>query len=118
MQCVKIFLIHKTILLLSKTKRRSLDLTNGRRFYFFNKTQNQRCRNSIPPPLVRRVSNGPGSDEHPSWSPDGRMLVYSSGGGGSSSLYLIPALGGTAVRLTDGRATDLQPDWGPMQQAP
>lgn len=67
---------------------------------------------------TRKVSNGPGSDEHPSWSPDGRMLVYSSGGGGSSSLYLIPALGGTAVRLTDGRATDMQPDWGRMHQAP
>ncbi len=67
---------------------------------------------------VRRVSDGPGSDEHPSWSPDGRTLVYSSGGGGSSSLFLVSALGGKPVRLTDGRAMDLQPDWGPMQHAP
>ncbi len=67
---------------------------------------------------VRKVTNGPGSDEHPSWSPDGRTLVYSSGGGGSSNLFLVSALGGTAVRLTDGRAMDLQPDWGPMQRAP
>ena len=53
-------------------------------------------------PLV----TGPGSDNGPTWSPDGRWIVYGSSGGDTTSnfyrngrLMRIAAAGGTATRL-------------------
>src|SRR5690606_2409181 len=42
-------------------------------------------------------------------SPDGRELVFSLLG----DLYRMPATGGTATRVTTGRAWDVQPRWSP-----
>ncbi|MEP6573891.1 MAG: protein kinase [Gemmatimonadota bacterium] len=55
------------------------------------------------------------------WSPDGRWIVYVSGNSRTlddwniapSSLWLVPAAGGTATQLTPGDAPDLSPAWAP-----
>jgi len=53
-------------------------------------------------PLV----TGPGGDQEPVWSPDGRWILYSSNGGDTTSNYYrngqvfrLPSTGGTPVRL-------------------
>lgn len=52
-------------------------------------------------------------DEKPSWSPDGSAIVFASDRGGQG-LFITPASGGSATRLT-GDATD--PNWGKVPPA-
>lgn len=55
------------------------------------------------------------------WSPDGRWIAYVSGNSAylgnwniaPSSLWLIPAAGGAALRLTAGEAFNFSPVWAP-----
>jgi len=50
----------------------------------------------------------------PCWSPDGRMICFSSALSGRSALYTIPAAGGTQRRLsTTGAPNATEPDWSP-----
>ncbi|MGO1081017.1 hypothetical protein [Inquilinus sp. CA228] len=53
------------------------------------------------------------SNTDPSWSPSGAWLVYSGGGPGldNANLFVIPALGGTPVRLTVNCGYDGAPGW-------
>lgn len=52
-------------------------------------------------------------DESPAWSPDGRRVVFSSGGTGEGDLYLVDADGANLDRLTSSPEPDLSPDWSP-----
>ena len=46
------------------------------------------------------------------FSPDGKSIVYCQGASerGPWELYIIPAQGGTPVKLTEG-GSDMNPDW-------
>jgi Tol biopolymer transport system component len=49
----------------------------------------------------------------PGWSPDGKWIAFSRGGG-RESLWIVPAAGGNPRRLTDcGACADAQPTWAP-----
>ena len=53
-----------------------------------------------------------GSNEDPSWSPDGRYLVFSSTAFGSSkSLAMIRADGANMVSLYESRSGSFDPAW-------
>jgi len=47
--------------------------------------------------------------QHPTWSPDGRMLCYAD----FRDLWVVPSDGGTPHRLTHEDAVDLEPEWSP-----
>ena len=47
----------------------------------------------------------------PSWSPDGRSLVYYSTQGGRARIYTIPAQGGDAHAITAADADSTHPAW-------
>ncbi|HEY9449801.1 MAG TPA: BamA/TamA family outer membrane protein, partial [Gemmatimonadaceae bacterium] len=49
----------------------------------------------------------------PSWSNDGRQLVFSGNRGGITDLYVIDADGRNLRQLTNDRYGDLQPQWSP-----
>ena len=59
---------------------------------------------------VDRMTHGEGNNENPSWSPDGRYLVFASNRAGSYDIYTIPADGGTPRRLTRN-GNCFTPDW-------
>ena len=54
-----------------------------------------------------------GVQAEPTWSPDGRMIAYSSDRSGNVDLWVQPVDGGNPVQVTTGSAFDVQPDWSP-----
>ncbi|HXD49958.1 MAG TPA: BamA/TamA family outer membrane protein [Gemmatimonadaceae bacterium] len=63
--------------------------------------------------IVRRLDFGLESATGPSWSPDGRRLVFSGSKGGISDLYMVNADGTGLRRLTNDPFGDFQPQWSP-----
>ena len=60
------------------------------------------------------TSDSPGNDNHPSFSGDGRQIVFRSSRTGSFDLYLMNADGTNVRRLTNDAANDLFPVFSPM----
>ena len=61
----------------------------------------------------RQVTDRPGGEQLPEWSPDGKWLVFQSIGRGR--LWRIPAAGGEAEPVTEGRS--YRPRWSPDGKA-
>jgi TolB protein len=60
------------------------------------------------------TSGGPDQGRHrfPDWSPDGRWIVYAAEQEGGTEFYLVPARGGSPVKLLDIPGTgDITPSW-------
>ncbi|MCL1920662.1 MAG: DPP IV N-terminal domain-containing protein [Kiritimatiellaeota bacterium] len=53
------------------------------------------------------LANAPPNCEHPSWAPDSRHIVCSSG----ATLYMLDTLGDPAVRLINIAGNWISPDW-------
>jgi TolB protein len=58
---------------------------------------------------TRRVTNSSHSDDHPSWSADGRWIVFAREG----ALYKVRATGGAAIRIGKGFGAAANPAWSP-----
>ncbi len=61
----------------------------------------------------RRLMRDPNGDTPPSWSADGRYLVYSAKRDSNENLYLATVDGSSERRLTDGPYTDRYPVFSP-----
>jgi Tol biopolymer transport system component len=60
---------------------------------------------------VRRLTDSPGKDEGPTWSPDGTKIAFSSDRDGQQEIYVMDADGGNPRRLTVDPGRDESPDW-------
>ena len=69
----------------------------------------------IPPDGQKRLqlTTGLGVDDSPSWSPDGRHLVFSSTVEGKSQIYMIDADGKDLERITFTGTHNSAPSWSP-----
>jgi Tol biopolymer transport system component/DNA-binding winged helix-turn-helix (wHTH) protein len=67
----------------------------------------------MPPRKLWQLTFNPGLESEPSWSPDGRMIAYSSDRGGNLDIWVRPVSEGDPIRVTTSEAHDWQPDWAP-----
>ena len=60
-----------------------------------------------------RLTNAPGLDDEPAWSPDGRFLAYTTEERGNLDIVVHPLGGGQPIWAVDHAADDAQPTWSP-----
>jgi TolB protein len=60
-----------------------------------------------------QITSGTGVDDSPSWSPDGRHLVFSSTDEEKSHIYMVNSDGTELERLTAGGVHHSSPAWSP-----
>ena len=63
----------------------------------------------------QNLTNHPSDDRSPSWSPDGKRIVFQSDREGrfNDDIYVMDADGGNLQILTDNRNDDEDPSWSP-----
>jgi len=59
------------------------------------------------------VSDPPGWQVEPAWSPDGEWIAYRSIRDGNHEIYIVKPDGTSDTNLTNSPATDLEPTWSP-----
>jgi Tol biopolymer transport system component len=62
---------------------------------------------------LTRLTFDPGLQTEPTWSPDGRLIAYSSDRAGNFDIWVQQADGSNPVQVTKNPAHDWQPDWSP-----
>ena len=70
-------------------------------------------RQKVDSTLAVQLTDGPGYDYQPDWSPDGRYIVYASGAGEAIELCLFDLRSGRAAQLTHGGTVNVEPRWSP-----
>jgi Tol biopolymer transport system component/DNA-binding winged helix-turn-helix (wHTH) protein len=77
----------------------------------------QRWLHSSQPTTAQRkiwqLTFEPGLETDPSWSPDGRFVVYSSDQSGNFDIWVRSIGEGNSVQVTSSPAHDWQPNWSP-----
>ena len=61
----------------------------------------------------RRLTNDPGQDLYPAWSPDGEHIAFSTDREGNFEIYLLRLSNGALQNLTAYPGFDDQPSWSP-----
>jgi Tol biopolymer transport system component len=60
-----------------------------------------------------QLTDYPGEETNPHWSPDGSMIAFMSDRSGNRDIWVIPAEGGAARQVTFHPGTDRNPRWSP-----
>jgi Tol biopolymer transport system component len=65
------------------------------------------------PPVERLLAEGSAIDRQPIYSPDGKMILFSSNRGGNLDLWTLDRASGAIRQVTDDPAQDWDPAWTP-----
>ena len=64
----------------------------------------------------RNLTDSPGVDQFPAWSPDGQRIAFSSRRDGEGEIYVMDADGKNQRNLTNNPANENEPSWSPDGQ--
>ncbi len=70
-------------------------------------------RQNIDSGSAQQLTDGPGYDYQPDWSPDGQSVVYCSYQKDAIELWLLVLATGKMKQLTAGGAVNVEPRWSP-----
>ncbi|PYT50479.1 MAG: hypothetical protein DMG44_06280 [Acidobacteria bacterium] len=70
-------------------------------------------RQKIDSKTAQQLTDGPGYDYQPDWSPDGKSIVYVSYQKDTIDLWLLDLATGKTQQLTRGGAVNVEPRWSP-----
>ncbi len=70
-------------------------------------------RQTLGSRTARQITSGPGYDFQPDWSPDGRLVAYTSYRDDALGLQLLELSSGETRALTTSRDVNLEPRWSP-----
>jgi TolB protein len=70
-------------------------------------------REEINGGVAQQLTDGPGYDYQPDWSPDGKSIVYVSYQKDAMELWLLDLATGRTEQLTSGGAVNVEPRWSP-----
>ena len=62
---------------------------------------------------VRNLTNNPADDGSPAWSPDGKLIAFTSNRDGHPQIYVMNADGSGARRVSKSDTADFSPTWSP-----
>lgn len=62
---------------------------------------------------LRRLTNGPGENAKPAWSPDGSQIAFTSDRDGNREIYLMQSDGSGQLNFTNYLGDDHSPTWAP-----
>ncbi|MGB4840705.1 MAG: PDZ domain-containing protein [Saprospiraceae bacterium] len=60
-----------------------------------------------------QMTNSPGEESWPKFSPDGKSIAFTAGYNGSQNIYVMPVTGGIPTRVTYKSLPDRMIDWHP-----
>jgi TolB protein len=63
--------------------------------------------------VAQQITDGPGYDYQPDWSPDGKSVVYGSYRKDAIELWILDLATGKTTQLTEGGAVNVEPRWSP-----
>jgi TolB protein len=63
--------------------------------------------------VTKRLTNHSAIDTSPSYSPDGKFIIFNSDRGGSQQLYVMEANGRSVKRISHGKGRYATPVWSP-----
>lgn len=93
------------------------DISRDGKWIVFASTQHSQTSDLYIKPVgskaVTRLTNDPGQDVMPAFSPDGRRVAFASNRNGSWDLYVMSTGGGQPIQLTADSGHELHPTWSP-----
>jgi Tol biopolymer transport system component len=70
-------------------------------------------RQKLDSEVATQLTDGPGYDYQPDWSPDGKSVIYVSYQKDAMELWLLDLPTGKSSQLTSGGAVNVEPRWSP-----
>lgn len=70
-------------------------------------------RQAVESDAATQLTDGPGYDHQPDWSPDGRFIAYASYRDDAIELWLLDLTSGRVRPLTANRNVNVEPRWSP-----
>ena len=70
-------------------------------------------RQRIDSTIAMQLTDGPGYDYQPDWSPDGKSVVFVSYQKDAMELWLLDLVSGETQQLTHGGGVNVEPRWSP-----
>ncbi|MGD8359494.1 MAG: DPP IV N-terminal domain-containing protein, partial [Lysobacterales bacterium] len=68
---------------------------------------------SLGSTTARQLTDGPGYDYQPDWSPDGRYILFARYLDDAVEIYRLELESGSSEQLTSGGDVNLEPRWSP-----